>query len=197
MTRDLGILPITGRPLTTVNQVHYALMGRQVFCELEGGNIEPICQARRKIGVFQVKLLRNNQWTPSVRRVWAAKGQVEGAPPQICVARTPVGDCSLDDLLAMAFGGDSWIEAPEGDLVIFPQPARRRLVLKHWNHHDQTLLTAKTLGELVAFMREQAGLGQLIDQDGRTPLRAWLIATAAVLVEENSTAGQSSGARMP
>lgn len=36
-------LPTSGRPLTTVNQIHYALKGGKVFCELDDGRIEQIC----------------------------------------------------------------------------------------------------------------------------------------------------------
>jgi hypothetical protein len=176
--------PAAGRPLTTVNQIHYARKRGAVFCELDDGKIEQIYRARRQKGVFQVKL-GNNRWTSSPRRVWAASAATEAAPDaqpagKIHVTRTPVGDRSLDDLLTMAFQVPMWIEAPEGDLVVFPQFVGRRLSLKHWNHQDHPLFVAKTFAELAAFMRGQEGMGQLLDQDEQTPFRAWQLATPIV-----------------
>ncbi len=185
--------PAAGRPLTTVNQIHYALKRGAVYCELDDGNIEQIYQARRQRGVFQVKL-GDNQWASSPRRVWAAKAATEAAPDappanKIRVTRTQVGDRSLDALQTMAFQEPMWIEAPEGDLVVVPQFVRRRLSLKHWNHQDHPLFAAKTFAELAALIRGQEGMGQLLDQDERTPFRAWQIATPIVELDTAPSEG--------
>jgi hypothetical protein len=189
MTNPFASLPLpsTGRPLSTVNQVHYALMGGKVFCELADGRIEQICQARRQKGVFQVRLLANNRWESTPRRIWATKPPVEALPSsqetnaasRILVQRDPVGERSLDDLQNMAFSVPMWLEAAEGDWVILPQFGRRRLVLKRWQQ-ERPVLTAKTFGELVTLMRGQEELYPLLNQDEYTPLRSWQIATPAI-----------------
>jgi hypothetical protein len=181
--------PVTGRPLTTVNQVHYALRSGGVFSELEDGDIKQIYQARRQKGVFQVNLGKN-QWASSPRRVWAAKTAVYTPPSgKIHVTRTPVGERSLDDLLTMAFQVPMWIEAPADNLVIFPQLVKRRLSLKRWSHQDRPLHFAKTFGELAAFIRGQESLGQLLDQEEQTPFRTWQIATPTVAMDASSPGG--------
>ena len=182
-------LPTTGRPLSTVNQVHYALMGGKVFCECADGRIQQICQARRNQGVFQVRLLVTNRWEPTPpRRVWAAKTPVVVSPPtqetpvtsRILIRRDPVGERSLDVLQNMAFSVPMWLEASvDGDWVILPQLGRRRLVLKRWQQ-ERPFLTAKTLAELVTLMREREELVQLLDQDERVPLGSWQIATPVI-----------------
>jgi hypothetical protein len=181
--------PVTGRPLITVNQITYALRSGAVFSELENGDIVQVYQARRQKGVFQVKL-GEKRWAASPKRVWAAKTAVHAPPSgKIHVTRTPVGERSLDDLLTLAFQVPVWIEAPDGDPVIFPQSARRRLSLKRWSHQDHPILVAKTFGELAAFMREQESLSQLLDQNEQTPFRAWQIATPTTAMDASSPGG--------
>lgn len=191
MTNPFGSLPLptTGRPLGTVNQVHYALMGGKAYCELADGRIEQICQARRRQGVFQVRLLVTDRWEPTPpRRVWAAKTSVEvssstqemPAASRILVGKSPVGERSLDDLQNMAFSVPMWLEtSAEGDWVILPQLSRRRLALKRWLQ-ERPFLIAKTFAELVTLIRERDSLSQLLDQDEHAPLRSWQIATPVI-----------------
>ena len=99
---------------------------------------------------------------------------------KVHITRTPVGDRSLDDLQALAFQEPMWLEAPDGDLVVFIQFVSRRLSLKHWSHQDHSLFIASTFAELAAFMQGQEGMGQLLDPDERTPFRGWQCAVPSV-----------------
>jgi hypothetical protein len=186
--------PATGRPLTTVNQVYYALKNGPVFCELTDGRIEQVYQAQRKQGVFQVKL-ENNQWEASPRRVWAVKAVTGAAPAHtqtppadtVHITRTPVGDRSLDDLQALVFQEPLWLEATSDNRwVIILQWGHRHLAFKNCAQ-EKPVFTAPTLTELVALLREQEWTNHLLDQDEHAPLRSWQIATPVVSDDGSSS----------
>lgn len=188
-------LPITGRPLKSVLQINRALRdGAEVYCELADGAVEKIRNSRRKAGVFQVQLAADQTWAAEPKRVWAVKAKSpepvtsatssEGQPTtggRIQVQRTPVGGRGLEELQAQCFQVPMWLEAPQGDLVIMPQFARRRLALRYWKQ-ERTVHSASTLIELVALMREQEWTNLLLDTDEQTPFRSWQVA-APIVVE--------------
>lgn len=180
-------LPITGRPLKSVLQINRALRdGAEVYCELASGSLQRIRKAQRRAGVFQVQLDADQTWAAEPKRVWAAKTKApetsaasSKAQPTsrgtIQIQRTPVGERGLEELQAHCFQAPAWLEAPQGDLVIMLQVARRRLVLKYWKQ-ERTVHSVSTLADLVALMREQEWTNQLLDADERTPFRSWQVA---------------------
>jgi hypothetical protein len=190
MLVNSSTLPTAGRPLRSVLQINRALReGADVYAELADGSVQQIRLSRRKGPVFQVQVATDQTWSDEPRRVWASKAKATSAASsegevapgsKVQIRRTPVGNLGLEELQAQCFQAPLWLEAPEGDLVIMPQFARRHLALKHWKR-EQTVQSARTLTELVAFMRAQEWTNRLLDADEQSPLRSWQIATPTII----------------
>lgn len=88
-------LPPAGKPLKTVLQINNAIRrGEPVYAELSNGRVRKTCLARRRYGIFQVRLEEGNQWESTPRHVWSEKdAKAAQAPPQTRVPRPAHAGC--------------------------------------------------------------------------------------------------------